>query len=774
MDIKKAAVIGSGVMGMGIAAHLANAGVEVLLLDIVPEGAGDRDILAKSAIEKALKTEPAPFMSKRFARLVTPGNIDDHLAQIADVDWIIEVVIERLDIKSALYKKIDAVRKPGTLVSSNTSTIPLKDLVDGQSNGFKADFLITHFFNPPRYLRLLEIVAGPESRQELVDGITEFGDRALGKAVIKCNDTPGFIGNRVGTFWMQAAINATLDLGLTVEEADAVLSRPMGLPKTGVFGLLDLVGIDLIPHISASLTKSLPADDQYVVDNRDVPLMNKMISEGYTGRKGKGGFYRINREGGGKVKESINLQTGDYAKSEKARLESVDAAKQGLRALVEHPDKGGQLAWRVLKESLVYALNLVPEIADDIVKVDEAMRTGFGRKYGPFEMLDQLGVDWFTDKLKEEGIAIPALLEKAAGRPFYKVEDGQLFFMTTAGEYAKVERPDGVLLLSDIKLAGEPVAKNGSASVWDIGDGVLCFEFTGKMNSLDENVFRMYQKVMGLIDGTTYKALVIYNEGSNFSVGANLGLAMFAANIAMWPQVEDSVRVGQQTYKALKYAPFPVIGAPSGMALGGGCEILLHCDAVQAHAETYTGLVEVGVGVIPGWGGCKEMLARHFANPKRPGGPMPAVAQVFETIGTAKVAKSAIEAKELLYFRADDGVTMNRDRVLFDAKQRALSMVDGYQPPEPPVFNLPGPAAETIFNTTVDGFALQGKATPHDVVVSAHLAHVLSGGGKDLTEELTEDEVLDLERAEFMKLVRTTGTLDRIEHMLTTGKPLRN
>ncbi|HCI46505.1 MAG TPA: 3-hydroxyacyl-CoA dehydrogenase, partial [Rhodospirillaceae bacterium] len=317
MDIKKAAVIGSGVMGMGIAAHLANAGVEVLLLDIVPEGAEDRDILAKSAIEKALKTEPAPFMSKRFARLVTPGNIDDHLAQIADVDWIIEVVIERLDIKSALYKKIDAVRKPGTLVSSNTSTIPLKDLVEGQSDGFKADFLITHFFNPPRYLRLLEIVAGPESRQELVDGITEFGDRALGKAVIKCNDTPGFIGNRVGTFWMQSAINATLDLGLTVDEADAVLSRPMGLPKTGVFGLLDLVGIDLIPHISASLTKSLPADDQYVVDNRDVPLMNKMISEGYTGRKGKGGFYRINREGGGKVKESINLQTGDYAKSEK-------------------------------------------------------------------------------------------------------------------------------------------------------------------------------------------------------------------------------------------------------------------------------------------------------------------------------------------------------------------------------------------------------------------------------------------------------------------------
>ncbi|MEO0394213.1 MAG: 3-hydroxyacyl-CoA dehydrogenase family protein [Pseudomonadota bacterium] len=632
--------------------------------------------------------------------------------------------------------------------------------------------MITHFFNPPRYLRLLEIVAGPESRQELVDGITAFGDKALGKAVVKCNDTPGFIGNRIGTFWMQSAINATLDLDLTVEEADAILSRPMGLPKTGVFGLLDLVGIDLIPYISASLIKSLPADDLYVTENRQVPLMDKMIEDGYTGRKGKGGFYRINREGGGKVKESINLKTGEYTKSEKSRLESVDAGKKGLRALVEHPDKGGQLAWRVLKESLVYSLKLVPQIADDIVKVDEAMRTGFGRKFGPFEMLDQLGVEWFTDKLKEEGIEIPAFLETAAGRPFYKVEDGQRYYLTTAGEYAKIERPEGVMLLADIKLASEPVAKNGSASVWDIGDGVLCFEFTGKMNSLDENVFKMYQKVMGLIDAKTYKALVIYNEGSNFSVGANLGLAMFAANIALWPQVEESVRVGQQVYKALKYAPFPVVGAPSGMALGGGCEILLHCDAVQAHAETYTGLVEVGVGLIPGWGGCKEMLARHFANPKRPGGPMPAVSQAFETIGTAKVAKSAIEAQELLYFKPGDGVTMNRDRVLFDAKQTALTLAQDYTPPEEPVFNLPGAAAETIFNTTVDGFALQGKATPHDVVVSAHLAKVLSG--KDMTVEMTEDEVLELELVEFMKLVRTAGTLDRIEHMLSTGKPLRN
>jgi 3-hydroxyacyl-CoA dehydrogenase len=774
MEIKKAAVIGAGVMGTGIAAHLANAGVEVLLLDIVPEGASDRSALARGAIEKALKTEPAPFMSQRFAKRVTPGNLEDDLGKLADVDWIVEAVIERLDIKSSLYKKLDGVRKPGTVISSNTSTIPLKDLVEGQSAQFKSDFLITHFFNPPRYLRLLELVAGPDTRPEVVEAMTVFGDKALGKAVILCNDTPGFIGNRIGTFWMQSAINATLDLGLSVDEADAVLSRPMGLPKTGVFGLLDLVGIDLIPHIAASLLKSLPKDDWYSRDHRDVPLMNKMIADGYTGRKGKGGFYRINREGGGKVKESIDLKTGEYAKSQKSILESVDAAKAGLRALVEHPDKGGQLAWRVLKESLTYAASLVPEIAADIVKVDEAMRTGFGRKYGPFEMLDQLGTDWFADKLKAEGIPVPPLLEKARGRTFYKVENGKRYYLTTAGEYAELKRPDGVLLLDDVKLAGEPVAKNASASLWDIGDGVLCLEFTGKMNTLDELVFKMLQKAMTVIDGKTFKALVIYNEGSNFSVGANLGLAMFALNIGLYPQVEESVRLGQQTYKAMKYAPFPVVGAPSGMALGGGCEVLLHCDAVQAHAETYMGLVEVGVGVIPGWGGCKEMLQRNLSNKRRPNGPMPAVSNAFETIGTAKVAKSAIEAQELLYLRESDGVTMNRDRVLFEAKQKALSLVEGYQPPEAPVFNLPGPTAATIFNVTVEGFAMQGKATPHDVVVSRHLANVLSGGSHDMTETLTEDQVLDLERAAFMALVRTGGTIDRIENMLTTGKPLRN
>jgi len=337
-----------------------------------------------------------------------------------------------------------------------------------------------------------------------------------------------------------------------------------------------------------------------------------------------------------------------------------------------------------------------------------------------------------------------------------------------------LKRPDGVLLLDDVKLAGEPVAKNASASLWDIGDGVLCLEFTGKMNTLDELVFKMLQKAMTVIDGKTFKALVIYNEGSNFSVGANLGLAMFALNIGLYPQVEESVRLGQQTYKAMKYAPFPVVGAPSGMALGGGCEVLLHCDAVQAHIGLGMGLVEVGVGVIPGWGGCKEMLQRNLSNKRRPNGPMPAVSNAFETIGTAKVAKSAIEAQELLYLRESDGVTMNRDRVLFEAKQKALSLVEGDQPPEAPVFNLPGPTAATIFNVTVEGFAMQGKATPHDVVVSRHLANVLSGGSHDMTETLTEDQVLDLERAAFMALVRTGGTIDRIENMLTTGKPLRN
>jgi 3-hydroxyacyl-CoA dehydrogenase len=774
MTIQQVAVLGAGVMGAAIAAHVANAGVPVLLLDIVPKGATDRSAIAKGAIEKMLKAEPAPFMSKHAARLVTPGNLEDDLEKLAGVDWIVEAVIENPKIKSQLYAKIDGARKHGSIVSSNTSTIPLQYLVAGQSEAFKRDFLVTHFFNPPRYLRLMELVTGPDTRAEAAEEIAAFADMRLGKGVVKAKDTPGFIANRIGTLWIEASINAAIDLGMDVEDADAIVSKPMGIPNTGVFGLADLVGIDLLPHLAKSLLMTLPPDDAYRNVHRELPLVAKMIGEGLTGRKGKGGFYRLVRDGDKKHKEVIDLATGEYRAERKPEKDSYRGT---LKSLVERTDKAGQYAWAVLSQTLGYAAGLVPQIADSPAGIDEAMRLGYNWKYGPFELIDQLGTGWFTKRLEEEGKPVPALLQAAAGRPFYRVEAGHLQVMTQGGEYEDLKRADGVLLLSDIKRAGKPVAKNPSASLWDIGDGVLCLEFTSKMNSMDNLIMEMIQKAIATIgDGKgPFKALVIHNEGENFSVGANLGLALFALNVGLYPAIDEMVAGGQATYKMLKYAPFPVVAAPTGMALGGGCEILLHSAHVQAHAELYMGLVEVGVGLLPGWGGSKEMVFRHVNNKKRPGGPMPGIATAFETISTAKVSKSAFEAKELLYLREGDGITMNKDRLLADAKAKALDMAKDYHAPEAPEgIRLPGPTAKTAFMMAVDGFHNSGKATDYDVVVSDAVATVLSGGDTDITRLMTEDDLTALERQEFVKLVKNEGTLARIEHMLDTGKPLRN
>ena len=773
-QIDKAAVIGAGVMGAGIAAHIANAGVPVVLLDIVPEGAENRNVVAEGAIQKLLKAQPAAFMHKRNARLITAGNIEDSMGLLADADWIVEAVVERLDVKRALYERIDAVRKPGAIVSSNTSTIPLHDLTAQLPARFVRDFLITHFFNPPRYMRLLELVRGAHTRPEAVAAIRTFADVALGKGVVMAKDTPGFIGNRIGVFWLQCAMLEALADGLTVEQADAVMSRPVGIPKTGIFGLLDLVGLDLQPHVLESLHQSLPAHDAFQRLYEVPEFFRKMIADGYTGRKGKGGFYRINRESGAKVKEARDLVTGKYRPVVTPQLESVAAAgKDGLRALVSHSDKGGRYAWRVLAQTLSYAASLVPEIAEDIVAIDNAMKLGYNWKFGPFELIDQLGSDWFAEKLKAEGMAVPALLQTAAQRSFHRVEKGRLQYLNVDGDYRDVPRTPGVLLLADIKRSSEPLAKSGSASLWDIGDGVVCLEFHTKMNALDPDILAMIHQAIELIPGR-YQALVIYNEASNFSAGANLGLLLFAANMAAWAEIEAMIAQGQEAYGALKYAPFPVVGAPAGMALGGGCEILLHCDAVQAHAETYVGLVEVGAGLIPGWGGCKELLYRWATYPNGGHGPMPPVIKAFETISMATVAKSAAEARELRFLRPHDGITMNRDRLLADAKAQALALVTGYTPPVPPEFKLAGASAKTVLEMAVDGFRRLGKATAHDECVAKTLAGVLSGGDTDVTEVLTENELLSLERNAFMALVRQPATLARIEHLLETGKPLRN
>jgi 3-hydroxyacyl-CoA dehydrogenase len=771
--IRKATVIGAGVMGAGIAAQFANAGVPVLLLDIVPKDASNRNSLAEAAIAKMLKSDPAPFMSAQAARLIQAGNVEDNLAGIADSDWIIEAVVERLDVKQALYRKIEALRRPGTPVSSNTSTIPLRTLTQGLGPGFARDFLITHFFNPPRYMRLLEIVTGPGTDEALANRVCEFADLVLGKNIVRCKDSPGFIANRLGVFWMQVGVVEAIDAGLTVEEADAVIAKPMGIPKTGVFGLIDLVGLDLMPHVTASLAAALPANDPFHAANRDLPLLQKMIAEGYTGRKGKGGFYRLNRAGGGKIKESIDLVSGTYRAERKPELPELKETAKNLRALLSSDTRIGRYAWRVLGQTLAYAAALVPEAAEDVHAIDEAMRLGYNWQWGPFELIDRLGADWLTAKLTADGFPVPALLRSAAGRTFYRLEDGQRQYLGADGHYHELTRPQGVLLLEDVKRRSKPVLQNASAALWDLGDGVLCFEFTSKSNSLDDQIIALLGKTIAVVRAK-YKALVIYNEGRNFSVGANLGLAIFAANIAAWGEIEKLIAAGQQTYKALKYAPFPVVSAPSGMALGGGCEILLHSDAVQAHAESYIGLVECGVGVVPGWGGCKEMLSRWSMSGLLPHGPMPAASKVFEIVSTATVSKSAAEAKELQFLRAGDGITMNRYRLLADAKARALELAEHYVPPAPVELKLPGAGGKLAFKLAAEGFHRRGVATDHDMVVAAALAEVLSGGPADLVDVVTEDELLQLERTAFMNLMKTEGTLARIEHLLATGKPLRN
>ena len=640
---------------------------------------------------------------------------------------------------------------------------------------FARDFLITHFFNPPRYMRLLEVAAGPATREDAVESVSDFADRALGKSVVRCKDTPGFIANRIGTYWLVAAIGAALEDGIAVEEADALLGRPIGAPKTGVFGLIDLVGLDLMPLVGRSLTQSLPADDPLRAIYVEPEIVASMITDGYTGRKGKGGFYRLDPESKKKEKQAIDLRSGEYAAARRPRLASIEEAGGSLRALLDFPDRTGAYAWKVMSGTLAYAAGLVPEIANDVEAVDRAMRLGYNWKRGPFEIIDDLGAEWFAGKLAAERRDVPPFLRAAVdGGGFYRVAEGRHDRLGHGGSYRPITRPEGVLLLSDIKRTGTPLARSGSASLWDIGDGVACLEFHSKMNALDTEIMALIGMSMEIVEGGM-KALVIHNEGSNFSVGMNLGVALFAVNVGAWPMIEEAVRQGQEAFKALKFAPFPVVGAPSGMALGGGCEILLHCDAVQAHAESYMGLVEAGVGIVPGWGGCKEMMLRGLAGGRSGfGGSMPTISKVFETIGLAKVSRSAKEARKLGFLREGDGISANRDRLLADAKARALALAEDYTPPEPATVRLPGKTGRIALQMAVKGLAKTRKATPHDLVVVDRLGTVLTGGDTDATREIPEDRFSELEREAILDLMRMPATIARMEHMLETGKPLRN
>ena len=774
-NLEQIAVLGAGPMGAGIAAIFANAGVEVLLFDRRSDQ-GDPSALAKQALAGLLKSNPAALTHPRNIRRITALNITDDLARIADCEWIIEAVSERLEIKQQLYQQIETVRKPGCIVSSNTSTLPLSSLTDGMPESFTADFCICHFFNPPRYMRLLEVVKGADTRPEIISKINIVADYRLGKTVIECNDRPGFIANRLGIFWMYCALVEAIDLHIDIETADALLSKPCGVPKTGVFGLMDLVGLDLMPPIIASMCELLPETDPFVQLQRQLPLIDNMLQQGYTGRKGKGGFYRLDKSGPVPEKQVIDLHSGDYSPALRPKTPGAGGKPQQLRKLLSSNSKHAEYLWRVMAQTLSYATRLVGEVAGDITAIDTAMRLGYNWKYGPFELIDLLGTGWLAERLQTDGYGLAPILAATARRPFYQqlASDRRLHYLDVYAKYQPVERPGGVLLLADIKRRQKPLLSNASASLWNIGDGVVCFEFTSKMNSLDPDIMALLQQSIGLVS-RDYKAMVIYNEGSNFSVGANLGLAMFTANIAAWQDIEAMVMAGQQTFKALKYAPFPVVSAPAGMALGGGCEILLHSDAIQAHMETYTGLVEAGVGLVPAWGGCKELLARWQAREDYPRGPMPAAMKAFEQISTANVAKSAEQAKSDGILRQTDKITMNRDRLLADAKTTALKLSEDYHPPEPAEFCLPGSSGKVAFSMAVEGYVRSGKATQHDKVVALQVANILSGGEScDPLQPLSEDDLLQLERQNFMAIIRHPDTLDRIEHMLLTSKPLRN
>ena len=785
MDIKKVAVIGAGLMGSGIAAHIANAGLPVKLLDIVPKDAENRNVIAENAVKSMLKPvkmgSPTPLMHKNNAKLIQTGNIEDDLDLISDADLIIEVVLEKLEIKHDVFRKIDKHRKEGSIITSNTSTIPRKMLVSGMPASFAKDFMITHFFNPPRYLRLLEIVAGEEVSKEKIESISQFCDLTLGKEVVICNDTPGFIGNRIGTYWTLVGMIEALKLGLTVEEADAVMGRPIGAPKTGIFGLIDVVGLDLIPHVTESMSSNLSKDDMYNLGVKEQEslgidkILEEMISEGYTGRKGKGGFYRLNAEASNRIKESRNLNTGIYNTSvRKVGFESVRAAKKGLRKLVEYNDKGGEYAWKVLSKTLSYAASLVPEITNNLVNVDLAMKNGFLWKKGPFEMLDELGPSWFSNKISEEGFPVPELLKTVSEGNFYDTIKGNLSYLDVDGSYSNVHKPEGYLNTQDVKRGNKAVYRNSSASLWDMGDNILLAEFHSKMNSMDPLIMVALTKASEICESGEYMGLVIGNDGTNFSAGANLGLSSFVTNVGAWEEAEKFVQGGQLAFMMLKHGNFPVVGASHGLAIGGGCEVLLACDAVQAYSESYIGLVEVGVGLVPAWGGCKELITRWNNDSEQPKGPMATITNIFQNIGTAKVATSAHEAKDLKFLRSEDKITMNRERLLYDAKNLCMNMIDNYEAPTPMEHYLPGPSGKAALDLAVDDLVKAGHATPHDVVVTKELSYILSGGETDPTETVSDDKILEMEREGILRLMRTEGTMDRVEHMLTTGRPLRN
>jgi 3-hydroxyacyl-CoA dehydrogenase len=803
--IEKAAVLGAGTMGARIAAHLANAGIPCYLLDIVPkesnaeekrkgmtlETPAVRNRIVLAGLEGAKKARPAAFFTPETARLVTPGNFEDNLAWCGEADWIIEAVAENLEIKRNLFSRIDAIRKPGSIVTSNTSGLPIKLIAEGRSEDFQQHWAGTHFFNPPRYMKLVELIAGPKTKPEVLESLEEICDLRLGKGVVPAKDTPNFIANRIGTFSMLNALRQMQAMDMTIEEVDACTGQAVGWPKSATFRTADLVGLDVLVNVIRNIYENAP-DDESREMYRVPKFVEDMVARGWLGDKTGGGFYKRVKKGAESEILTLDWKKMEYRPRQKAKFGSIEAGKgiedtrERLRALAgpglagKGGDKANQFMWGGITEMCLYAARRVPEIANSILDVDRAVRWGFAWELGPFEMWNAIGVERMAQALEREGKEMPPLAKKVLGTPkkvFYETAKGSTqYFDVATGALKPVEEPAGIIILKSLKDRTPVVQSNAGASLIDLGDGIVCCEFHAKMNSIGGDIVAMIHAGIGRLN-SEFDAMVIANQAPNFSVGANLMLLLIGAQEGEWDDIHMAVRQFQRVNMAIKYAPAPIVAAPQGMALGGGCEISMHSARIQAAGESYIGLVETGVGLVPGGGGTKEMLIR--ANEHSAGGEsldlFHALKPVFETIAMAKVSTSGEEARSLGFLRPSDLISMNRDRQVADAKQTALAMVRaGYHAPAPTEIRVLGneflAAAKLAIHMLVRG----EFATEYDGVVSRKLANILAGGALSAPQIVPEQYILDLEREAFVSLCGERKTQERVAHTLKTGKPLRN
>ena len=740
MEIKRVVVIGSGTMGSGIAAHLCNANIPVTLLDLKTE-------ISEKARERIYSSRPPLLLDKLKINNINIGNINDNFGVVKDADWVVEAVVEKIDIKHNLYEKIFKTRKAGSIVSSNTSSIPIKVLSENLSEEDKKDFCITHFFNPVRYMGLLEIVKNENNDLKKINFLKDFCETLLGKGVIICNDTPGFLGNRVGVYAMQVAMTEAFKMKLSVEEADAVFGRPMGIPKTGIFGLYDLIGIDLMADVLKSFIKELPEIDKFHKVAKEFPLVTKLIETGYTGRKGKGGFYRVNKESGKKVLEALNLETGEYASSKKINIESD---KIDLKNLINRKDKYGNYAWSVISEIIKYASSLVPNVTKEFNNIDEAMRLGFNWAKGPFEMLEEIGVKNFFEKVDSfENNEFLEKLSKSKNENFYGERQ----------KYTNIET------LGKIKRKAIKIDKNDSAEIFRFKDFNIV-EFTTKANALDYDSMDCLKKA-------TDKPLIIINESMQFSAGVNLNYVMDFAKQKDFKSIEKFIKYFQETCKHLKYCKNPVVSAPSGLTLGGGFEVLVQSNFVVTHTNIVMGLVETIVGLVPAGGGCKEMLWRWSQTDEAKKDPNFAPLKVFDIIGYAKTATSPVEAEPLKYLKPEDKKIMNRNSLL-PISRKILEENKNFKSPIECKFNLSGKVVKEKMIQVLEKLYNEKIILDHGMEVGKELANILSGGETSLDKTLSEDDLFKLELDSFMRLIETTKTQERIKHTLATGKPLVN